>query len=242
MNLGAEPKKVALLGGLILFGAYTFYTNVLADPEVPPGAQKSTPAARVPEASPAPKQTQQRLKERKMMLGRPTIGEFRPSMKYGKEDRPDPMRVDPTLRLDLLARLQNVTLDGGMRSLFEIGTAPPPKAAGPDPKIDVKKAAAAAKLLAEGAKPPAAEVKPGPAVKPPPPPIPFKFYGFTSPRTGGIRRAFFLEGEEIHVVSEGETIKRRYKVVRIGLTSVVVEDTDSKNQQTLPLEEPPVTG
>jgi hypothetical protein len=30
-------------------------------------------------------------------------------------------------------------------------------------------------------------------------------------------------------------VKKRYKVVRIGLNSVVMEDVDSKVQQTLPM-------
>ena len=33
-------------------------------------------------------------------------------------------RVDPALRLDLLAKLQQVTLDGQGRSLFDFGAAP----------------------------------------------------------------------------------------------------------------------
>jgi hypothetical protein len=73
---------------------------------------------------------------------------------------------------------------------------------------------------------------------PKPPPIPLKFYGYIGPSNQPVRRAFFIEGEDIHVVSEGEVVKRRYKIVRIGVNSVVVEDTENPgNQQTLPLEE-----
>jgi len=40
------------------------------------------------------------------------------------------------------------------------------------------------------------------------------------------------------IAAEGDTIKKRYKIVRIGVNSAVVEDTEFKNnnQQTLPLE------
>jgi hypothetical protein len=55
----------------------------------------------------------------------------------------------------------------------------------------------------------------------------------------GPKRAFFLEGDEIHVVREGDVVKKRYRIVRIGVNSVVVEDTDSHHQSTLPLEEAP---
>ena len=33
MNLGAEPKKIAILGGLLVAGGYVFYANVLAGPD-----------------------------------------------------------------------------------------------------------------------------------------------------------------------------------------------------------------
>jgi hypothetical protein len=74
-------------------------------------------------------------------------------------------------------------------------------------------------------------------VAPPPPPITLKYYGFSSPPGAGTKTAFFLDGEDILVAKEGETVKRRYRVVRIGVTSVVMEDTDSKRQQTIPLAE-----
>ncbi len=41
--------------------------------------------------------------------------------------------MDPTLRLDLLAKVQNVNLEGGERNLFQFGAAPLPKT--PEPKI-----------------------------------------------------------------------------------------------------------
>jgi hypothetical protein len=84
------------------------------------------------------------------------------------------------------------------------------------------------------AKPPE---KPPEPVKPPPPPVPLKFYGFVAGSDS--RRAFFLQGEEIFVAAEGDIVQKRYKIVRIGLNSAVVEDTEHKHQQTLPLEQAP---
>ena len=46
-----------------------------------------------------------------------------------------------------------------------------------------------------------------------------------------------MDGDEIHVVTDGDSVKKRYKIVRIGVNSVVVEDTQFDQQQTLPLEE-----
>jgi hypothetical protein len=59
-----------------------------------------------------------------------------------------------------------------------------------------------------------------------------------NPSKADSKRAFFLDGEDIVIASEGDVIKKRYKIVRIGVNSAVVEDTQfkSNNQQTLPLE------
>jgi hypothetical protein len=138
----------------------------------------------------------------------------------------DPTTVDPTLRLDLLAKVQNVNLEGGERNLFQFGAAPMPKT--PEPKIIPK---------AVPMEQPVETAKPAEPPKPPPPAIPLKFYGYASNVRPGIKRAFFLQGEEIVVAAEGELIQKRYKVVRIGINSCVVEDTQFKHEQTLPLEE-----
>ena len=86
-----------------------------------------------------------------------------------------------------------------------------------------------------GPQPPPPEVKPPEPVAPP---VPLKFYGFVNPQRPGTKRAFFLDGDDIIVATEGQLIKNRYKIVRIGINSAVVEDTQFKSkQQTLPLVE-----
>lgn len=253
MKLGAEPKKVAVLGALLLLGGYSFYTNVLSGPDYG-GGQSSAPVKKAAPAGagapvvsglPEPPQPGARAAQRRQMYGRAAGGEFRPTLKYTRpEDRPDPMKIDPTLRLDLLAKLQNVTVEGGHRTLFDFGaSAPPPPVVTapktPEPKI-IPGQKNYGRIYGPLPKPPD-EVK-AEAPKPPPPPIPLKFYGFSDPKAG-VKRAFFLEGtEDIFVAGEGELIKRRYRVVKIGLNSAVVEDTEHKNQQTLPLEAPPPAG
>jgi hypothetical protein len=88
----------------------------------------------------------------------------------------------------------------------------------------------------------------GPKAPPPPPPppptpkappIPLKFYGFVNPARPDVKRAFFLESDEIVIAGEGDMIKKRYKILRIGVNSAEVEDTQFKGdntKQTLPLE------
>ncbi len=88
--------------------------------------------------------------------GRSRCDEFHPTLRSKrKEEQIDPLTVDPTLRLDLLAKVQNVKLDGGQRNLFQFGK--PEQVAdlkGPEPKIVPKREAM------------------GPPEAPPPPPPP----------------------------------------------------------------------
>jgi hypothetical protein len=118
-------------------------------------------------------------------------------------------------------------LAGGSRNLFQYG--PPPVKAelkGPEPKVVPQPVAP---VLRTGDEP-----KP---VAPPPPPINLEYYGFSTARSSGRKMAFFLDGDVISVAAEGETVMKRYRVVRIGVNSVLMEDTESKRQQSLPLTE-----
>jgi len=225
MKLGAEPKKLGILGGLVLLAGYLIYSSVLSQPgpRPAPATPRTQVAARtataaeyegpVPRAeAPAPAQS--------------ALQEFRPSLKPKRGAGPgDLSSIDPTLRLDLLAKLEEVTVQGGARSLFEFSAAP--LAATPEAKVIPKP-----KIQTVPLPPP----PPAPQTKPAPPPIPLKFYGYTTAFRQGNRRAFFLDGDQILVASEGEVLKKRYRVVRIGVNSVVMEDLDFKAEQTLPLE------
>jgi len=62
-----------------------------------------------------------------------------------------------------------------------------------------------------------------------------KYYGISTVRNDGRKAAYFLDGEDILIASEGETLKRRYKLLRISASSVLLEDTESKRQQSVPL-------
>jgi hypothetical protein len=227
-GLGAERKKLIMLGVMVAILAVVVYLNVLAPSDDTP--QSATRTQRVAPAvnpqlvddmirPPAPEARQRTA----MRPGQPGA---RPEFKLGfSKKQPDPATIDPTLRLDLLAKVQSVGMTGGVRNLFQFGAAPLPKT--PEPKI---KPASAAGAIG----PPA---PPAPAPPPPPPPIPLKFYGYAAPAPSGAKRIFLLDGDEILVATEGQLVKSRYKVVRVGINSVVVEDVQFKHQQTLPLEE-----
>ena len=215
MKLGAEPKRIAILGVLLVLAGYFVYTGVFSGPPGPsstavPDRTQATPRIEQvaepgrpvprPEARTRPQQSSSQ--------------DFKPSLKPAREgEQVDLSSIDPTLRLDLLAKLGDIQLQGGNRSLFEFSAPPAP----PEPKVV-----------------PIAKVQTVPL--PPPPSIPLKFFGYTTAFKQSNRRGFFMDGDQILVGSEGEVLKKRYKVVRIGVNSVVMEDLEFKAEQTLPLE------
>ena len=69
---------------------------------------------------------------------------------------------------------------------------------------------------------------------PPPPPIDLKFFG-TATGANGARRAFLLHGDHVFLASDGDIVQRKYKVISISASSILVEDMANNNRQTLPL-------
>lgn len=229
MKLGAEPKKIAILGGLLAVAVVVYFMNSSSSSDSGYTPPRTAPAAAT---APPPTRGQQVQGTTAQNRRERTLMEFRPSLKPKRpEDRPDPMSIDPTLKLELLARLQEqADIQGSRRSIFEYGMTPKPPA-------EVAKAAEAAKPKVPSPIVPVEAAKPVAPPKPQAHPIPLKFYGYISPSGQPDKRAFFMEGEEIHVVDEGDLVKRRYKIVRIGVNSAVVEDTQFGSQETLQLEE-----
>jgi hypothetical protein len=125
--------------------------------------------------------------------------------------------LDPRLRLDILAASQSKKYESGGRNIFRMEEKPPALAAdvrtrppfGPDPL-------------------------PTPPPPPPPPMIPLKFYGFASKPTEPKKIFLFDEGE-VFVARQGDIVERKYKVIQINNTSVIIEDVLNNNKQTIPL-------
>ena len=225
MKVGAEPKKIAILAGLAVVAAYLLYSNLSTSPAPSSGAAE----ARVPRQTPAESAVTTGAAPVRSSAGRRnTSQEFRPPY---KRKGVDTSTIDPRLRLDLLARVQAVDLAPAERNLFQFGAAPPVAPAIDPGKIIPR---TQAQIQAEQAR---LQAQAGPPVPPPPPAITLKYYGYAAQRLDGRKRAFFLDGDDIFVAAEGELIKKRYKVVRIGVTSVEVEDTQFNHTQMLPLAE-----
>jgi hypothetical protein len=225
-NLGASSKQLKVLGvlGLSLVGIliYNFSSSSTPVPVAAnaPMAANPVPLKGMPTAPAAVPRTSRKQNGR--------VEDFRPSLK--PKEGTDITKIDPTLHQELLDKLRSAEMKGGTRSVFAFGAAPPPPlditlhpgpttpfigprmpAPPPDPDTNAQRIAEEKAL----------------------PPIPLKFYGYSV--RGGTKRAFFLDGDDIQVAGENELIKNRYKVIRIGVNSVVVEDTQNKHEQKLPL-------
>jgi len=222
LKLGAEPRKVAILAVLLAVAAALLIYNLgsgSSGPSTP--ATAVTHSAAVPAT--APPVAHERSTHRRLNQKSSEKNALRMRAVTLEAQRGD---IDPTLRLDLLARLKNVQLAGGERSLFEAGSASaqavkaPPTKIMPGPLPDNPAPAAGGQ----------------PAAGPPPVVIPLKFYGFSAPATAADPRSgFFLDGDNIIIANEGEVVKNRYRIVKLMPKSAEVEDMIGKVQQTLPL-------
>jgi len=127
-----------------------------------------------------------------------------------------PLPVVPVVDLNL-DRLRNVggELPASERDPFRFRPKPPP----PAPRVQA---------------PPVVFTPPVPTGPPPPPPIPLKFIGTLE--KGGKKWAIFSDGSNVpRYATEGELVLGQYKVVRIGVESVVMEYADGKGRQTIPM-------
>jgi hypothetical protein len=78
----------------------------------------------------------------------------------------------------------------------------------------------------------------GPIVSTTPQPVtvPAKFFGYGNVPINSPRKAFFEDGQEVHIVSEGETFLTRFRVVKIYNDAIEVEELGSGRRVVQPLE------
>jgi len=138
-----------------------------------------------------------------------------------KKEKAQPS-LDPTLRLQELAVIEQIKYEGSGRNIFVseaepiIPTPLAPGQTGPGGTNEQTKIWT-------------------PPAQPAPSPIPLKFFGFAS-KSGEPRKIFLSKGEDVFIAGEGEIIDRRYKVVRISPNSVDIQDVvGSGPPQSIPL-------
>jgi hypothetical protein len=85
----------------------------------------------------------------------------------------------------------------------------------------------------------------GPVVEslPPPPEIPpnMHFFGYGTVPNGTSRRAFFTDGEDVFIVSEGEVFLNRFRILKVNNASLDFEEVSSGRHGTKALEEQPAS-
>jgi hypothetical protein len=223
MKLNRQQKGYVALSVVLVLLGYMFYSNVLSDSPTPgsssAGARVAAPDAASDDAAPTREQIAARGRD-----------EFLPKLHPKRGAKPlDPTTVDPTLHIELLAKLLEVPSAGGGRDLFSFGK-PAPVLAGPGPTVRPLDPPIGPQVIKR-------PVDRGPPQPTPPPPIKLKYYGIVTILADGHKTGFFMDGDEILLETEGVTFKGRYRLVRIGVNSAVVEDIQYKHEQTLPLTE-----
>jgi hypothetical protein len=123
--------------------------------------------------------------------------------------------LDPRLRLDILAASQNKKYEAGGRNIFRMEELKP-----------------ITQIVGSVRKEYTVEAPPTPTPTPPPPPIPLKFYGFAS-KGSEPKRIFLADEGEVFVARQGDIVERKYKVIQINNTSVIIEDMLNSNRQTI---------
>ena len=130
-------------------------------------------------------------------------------------------QLDPTLHMGAMLLTESLAYSGSGRNIFT-GIASAPAVSLPKPIASARPPKTFTTTVS---------IPSGP---PPPPPIDLRFFG-TQTHGGGQRQAFLLRGEDVFLASTGEIVQRRYKVLSIAPSSVVIEDLLNNNRQTLPL-------
>ena len=137
-----------------------------------------------------------------------------------------PINVDePYLRVDLLEKLKKDDYAGAHRNIFAFGPPPPPPLT-------------------------AAEIERrdhkiyGPQPPPPPPPVNVgaTLFGFAAMPQSGKRVAFFLDGDDVLVVTEGAVFLNRFRLDKIGNDSADVEEISSQRHVTVQMVAPAAAG
>jgi hypothetical protein len=153
--------------------------------------------------------------------GTPAGAPVRPSNPRTQGAQGEVAQVDPAeldVNLEALTAETPVKEDGG-RNPFRFRPPPPPPAPPPPERLPTPVA------------PPPPPRETGP---PQPPPIPLKFIGIVEPKPGD-RVAAFSDCKGTMHAREGQLVLGRYRLVKLGLESVVMEYADGRGRETIRL-------
>jgi hypothetical protein len=163
-----------------------------------------------PAASQPPSPSNQSREQRKTVA--PAPGQSR-----GTTGQSAPLPGQLEVRLEALKQQPPPPADAA-RNPFRFYVKPPPPPP-PPPQIVA---------------PPQAPVNSGPPPPPPIPPIPLKFIGTLE--QGNRKVAIFSDGRGLPLYGkEGDLVLGQYRIVRIGVESIVMEYADGRGRQTIPM-------
>jgi hypothetical protein len=130
---------------------------------------------------------------------------------------------EPDLRIDLLEKIHNTKYTGMQRDIFSGQPLPPPPS--PSQTNTLKNV----------------HNDPGNQAPPPPPPlqVPAQFFGYASRPDSNERVAFFLNGDKVLIVAEGDAFLGNFRLLHIGNQSALVQEISTGRQTSVPLEQPP---
>lgn len=134
--------------------------------------------------------------------------------------------VDYGIVFEKLKNAQSTEYKSSGRNIFVAGAVPTPETHGNA-------------TVAKPSKP--APVPTGPML-PPEPPLPqlsMTFFGYGTLPSNGQRRAFLLDGDEVRIVSEGETIQNHIRITHIGNDRIEFEDVNTGKKNSKNMEMPP---
>lgn len=214
IRVKVDPRILA--GGLLALAVALFWYNSR-------GGEDNAPTSARPHSAATPESS---LNRRRTVTRRQATLNDHGTLRLRPVDATSG-KVDPTLRLGLLARVQAVPPVANMRNVFETG--PAPQTAEQMKKIQ-------GPTIVPAAVPPQVTTNNPSGQGLMALNIPLKYYGFAKPAAQGQQdRGFFLEGDNVLVAVEGDVLDQRYLVVELTPESARLEDTQAKQGATLPV-------
>jgi hypothetical protein len=139
--------------------------------------------------------------------------------------------IDPSLHLESLSNF-----DPGKplnaRNMFSVGASPPERTV---PTGTAGRAVASSGSGDAGGQVASSNPVSVRPVAPPPVIINLKFFGTKTDARARRIQGFFADGDEVYLVSEGDLVANRYRVIRIGDNSAEVEELSSKTRRQISL-------
>jgi len=130
---------------------------------------------------------------------------------------------NPQIRWPELERAQKTEYKSSGRNPFSLIVPPTPA------EVQKTKAAEQQKLL------PTPSPQPQPTEAKLPPNL--KYFGYGTVPIGSPRRAFITDGEDIYIVTEGDTLLGRYRILKVGNADLEFQEISSGLPGKAPLEE-----